>query len=103
MKFVARNDVNPIVALLLNVFVLLGLGDIMIGQTNKGLIKLLCAVVGMCACCVPGVLIAILSHIDVYLCATALQRGESLGENEYKQELLYKIVKMIDKSAVYRG
>lgn len=57
----------------------------------------------MCACCAPGVLIAILSHVDVYLCATALQRGDPLGEDEYKQELLYKTVKMIDTIAVYRG
>lgn len=82
---------------------LVGIGDIMIGQTSKGVMKLICSLVGLCLCCFPGVLVAVLSHVDLFLCASALQRGETLGENEYKQELLYKIVKVIDKTAVYRG
>jgi len=103
MKQIQNRDVNPVVALLLNIFVLPGLGDMVIGQTNKGIMVLLCGLLGMCFCCIPGCVIIILSHIDVFLCASALQRGEILLENEYKQEFLYKIVKYIDKSAVYRG
>lgn len=103
MKELQNRNANPVLALLLNIFVLPGLGDIMIGQTQKGLMVLVCAFVGTCLCCLPGAVLIILSHIDVYLCATALQRGETLGENEYKQELLFKIVRLIDKNAVYRG
>lgn len=103
MKQIHRPDANPVVALLLNIFVLPGLGDMVIGQTNKGVMVFLCALIGTCLCCVPGWVVAILSHIDTYQCAAALQRGETLGENEYKQEWLFKIVRIIDKSAVYRG
>lgn len=103
MKQIQNTNINPVVALLLNIFVLVGIGDMMIGQTTKGVMKLLCSLVGLCLCCFPGLLIVILSHVDLYLSASALQNGESLGENEYKQELLFKIVKLIDKTAVYRG
>lgn len=103
MKQITNRNVNPVLALLLNIFVLVGLGDIMIGQNKKGLMVLLCSIVGMCLCCLPGMMVVILSHIDVYLCASALQRGETLGENEYKQQLLFKIVSVIDKTATFRG
>ncbi len=103
MKEIRNPDANPIVAVILNIFVLPGLGSMFIGQTHKGLMELVCVFLGFCLCCIPGVLVTILSHIDAYQCAAALKNGETLGENEYKQELLYKIVKMIDKSATYRG
>jgi TM2 domain-containing membrane protein YozV len=103
MKQLQNSNINPIVPLLLNVFVLPGLGDMMLGQNQKGIMVILCSLVGICLCCVPGAAVIILSHIDVYMCAAALQRGETIGENEYRQELLYKIVKVIDKSATYRG
>ena len=103
MKQVRNSNANPVVSLLLNIFVLPGLGEMINGQSQKGIMVFLCAVIGTCLCCIPGTVVIILSHVDVYLCASALQRGETLGENEYKQELLYKIVKIIDKNAVYRG
>lgn len=103
MKQIQNRNANPIVALLLNIFILPGLGQMILGQSTKGIMIFLCALIGTCLCCIPGTVVIILSHVDAYLCAAALQRGESLGENEYKQELLFKIVRMIDKSAVYRG
>lgn len=103
MKYLRNTSANPVVALLLNIFVLPGLGSMMIGQTHKGLMTLLAAVLGFFLCCIPGTVIVILSHIDAYQCAAALQRGETLGENQYKQELLYKIVHLFDKSAIYLG
>lgn len=75
----------------------------MLGQTKKGITVLLFAIVGTCLCCLPGIAIVVLSHVDVYQCADALNRGEPLEENEYKLELLYKIVSLVDKTAVYRG
>ena len=102
MKLVQNRDVNPIVALLANIF-LPGLGDMILGQTNKGIMVFVCSLLGTCLCCVPGIVVNILSHIDVYWCATSLQKGEPLGENEYKQELLFKAVRLIDKNAIYRG
>lgn len=94
---------NPLVPLLMNIFVLVGSGNMIIGQTKKGLTLLAFSIVGMCMCCVPGVLMVVFSHVDVYMCAAALQKGETLGENEYRLELLYKIVSVIDKTAVYHG
>lgn len=103
MKQIKNKNANPVVALLVNIFVLPGLGQMILGQSNKGIMVFLCALIGTCLCCVPGTVVVILSHVDAYLCASALQQGETLGENEYKQELLYKIVRIIDKSAVYKG
>ena len=102
-KQLRNPSTNPLVPLLMNVFVLVGSGNMIIGQTKKGLTLLAFSLVGMCMCCLPGVLMVVFSHVDVYMCATALQKGETLGENEYRLEILYKVVSVIDKSAVYKG
>ena len=52
-------------------------------------------------CC--SVVVAVLGLIDVYQVAEALQKGEKLDENEYKFEILYKLMSLIDKKAVYNG
>ena len=54
-------------------------------------------------CGIPGIFIAILGYIDVYQVADAVQQGMVVDENEYKQELLYKICKLVDKQAIYKS
>jgi hypothetical protein len=103
VKFIRNPDINPIAPLLLNILVLAGSGFMVIGQTKKGITLLLSSLVGICLCCLPGVLMVILSHVDLYMCTAALQRGETLQENEYRLEVLYKIVSLYDKTAVFNS
>lgn len=92
---------NPIVALLAN-FCCFGIvGYMMCGQTKKAIyIFVVTAVLSMIGI---GVVVAVLALIDVYQVAEGLQKGETLDENEYKFELLHKLMSLIDKSAVYNA
>jgi hypothetical protein len=96
---VHRPDVNPVVAALLTAFVL-NLGHFLVnGQQRKWLMTLIAIAVGLVLCCVPGLVVWILSVIDSYQTARRLQREETILENEYSQPWLFKIVRMIDKTA----
>jgi len=76
------------------------LGYILIGQTNKGIKVFLATLIGSFLCLIPGVVVAILALVDVYQVALAVKNDEEVDEAEYKNELLYKIVKMIDSEAI---
>jgi hypothetical protein len=96
---IQKPDANPIVAALLTAFVFM-LGHLIInGQQRKWLFNLLANIIGTILCCIPGLVVFVLSVIDSYQTAERLQQGEAIGENEYSQPLLYKIVKIIDKTA----
>jgi hypothetical protein len=93
-----KPDANPIVAALLTL--VLGLGHFIInGQQRKWLFTLLANFIGTLLCCLPGAVVGILSIIDAYQTAERLQAGETIGENEYTQPLLFKIVSYLDKTA----
>lgn len=64
---------------------------------------LLATIVGSCLCLFPGVIVAILGIVDCYSVAKAVSEGQEVGANEFKIELLYKIVRIIDKTATYRA
>lgn len=103
MNTIKKPDANPIVAALLTWFVF-GIGHIVInGQSNKWLFSLIATFIGFVLCVLPGFVIGILSVVDAYQTAERLQRGEELGVNEYSNELLYKVCKMIHKDATFRG
>jgi hypothetical protein len=96
---VQKPDANPIVSALLTAFVL-NLGHYLInGQQRKWLYSLLAIFIGSLLCCIPGWVLSILSIIDSYQTAQKLQAGEAIGENEYMQPLLFKAVRIIDKTA----
>ena len=59
--------------------------------------------IGSCLCVFPGIVLAVLGLVDVYQVAVAVEAGEEVDENEYKMELLYKVVKLIHKDAVFKG
>ena len=102
-KTISKPDANPVVALLLTLFVL-GLGHLIVnGQQRKWLYTLLAGVVGSCACVVPGIVIAILSVIDAYQTALRLQSGETIGENEYTFAPLFKVISYVDKEATCKN
>jgi hypothetical protein len=96
---VHKPDVNPVVSALLTALVL-NLGHFLVnGQQRKWLMTLIAMLVGTILCCVPGCIIWILSVVDSYQTARRLQNEETILENEYSQPWLFKIVRMIDKSA----
>ena len=96
---ITKPDANPVLALILTWFVL-GTGHYFInGQQRKWLYTLIAGLVGTLLCCLPGILIGICSIIDAYQTAERLQKGETIGENEYTFPLLFKIMSKIDKEA----
>ena len=102
-KKIKKPDANPIAAAVLTYFVV-GIGHIVInGQTNKWIYTIIATLIGMVFCVVPGIVIAILSTVDSYQTAARLQKGETIGENEYSNALLYKICKIIDKKATCKN
>ena len=103
MAKLENKQVNPILALVANWLVLGILGYILLGQTSKSIKVLITTLIGTVLCCIPGIVISVLSLIDVYQVAVAVAQGEEVDENEYKVELLYKLCKIVDKDAVFKG
>ena len=96
---IQKPDANPIVSALLTALVF-NLGHYLInGQQRKWLYSFGAIIIGSILCCVPGWVVAILSIIDSYQTAVRLQNGETIGENEYTNPTLFKIVSYIDKEA----
>lgn len=96
---ITKPEANPVLALLLTWFVL-GTGHYFInGQQRKWLYTLIAGLVGTLLCCLPGMIIGICSIIDAYQTAERLQKGETIGENEYTFPLLFKIMSKFDKEA----
>jgi hypothetical protein len=95
---IQKPDANPELAALLAVF--FDLGHIIVnGQQRKWVVTTLLVHAGFILCCVPGIVLRILSMIDAYQTAQRLQAGETLSENEYTLPVLFKIVAMVDNTA----
>jgi hypothetical protein len=93
-----KPEANPVIAALL--CLVLNLGHFVInGQQRKWLFTLLAIFVGEFLCILPGLFIMVLSILDAYQTAERLQKGETIGENEYTFPLLFKIMSKIDKTA----
>ncbi|MCW8133061.1 MAG: hypothetical protein KIS92_22120 [Planctomycetota bacterium] len=103
MATIKKPEANPVVAAIL--CLILALGHLIInGQQRKWLFILLTSIVlGMITCGLMSLPMLILSILEAYQTAERLQKGEELDENEYTFGLLYKIISIIDKSAVYKG
>ena len=96
---VHRPEVNAVVSALLTAFVF-NLGHFLVnGQQRKWLMTLVACVVGTILCCVPGLVIWVLSVVDSYQTAERLRSDETIPENEYSQPWLFKIVRLIDNTA----
>ena len=103
MAKISKKGANPIVALLLTWFVF-GLGHLIVnGQQRKWIFSLIASLIGSILCCLPGMIIGILSVIEAYKTAQHLQAGEEIEENEYFFGPMYKVVSFIDKTAVFKG
>jgi hypothetical protein len=100
MAKIKKESANPIVAALLT-WLVLGLGHLIInGQQRKWLFTLIATFVGTICCVLPGVIIHLFSIIDAFMTAQRLQKGEEIDENEYSFGPLFKIMKLVDKTAV---
>jgi hypothetical protein len=100
MAKISKPDANPAVAAILAFF--WGLGHLIInGQQKKFIMILIAGLIGTLLCCIPGLVVAITSIIDAYKTAEKLKAGKEIDENEYSYELLYKIMKIIHKDAVF--
>ena len=92
-------DANPMIAALL--CLILDLGHVVVNkQSKKWLMILVAQIVGTFLCCLPGLLIFVLSLVDAYKTAEKLKAGKEIDENEYANPLLFKIIKIIHKDAV---
>ena len=97
-ELIRNPDANPVAAALLAVLV--DLGHVFPnGQGRKWLFTTLSVHIGFALCCLPGIVLRALSIVDAYQTAVRLQSGEALTENEYSLPALFKIVRMLDKSA----
>lgn len=103
MGQITKPEANPIVALLLTWFVF-GIGHMVInGQQRKWIFSLVASLIGFVLCFFPSIIVGICSVIEAYKTAERLQKGETIDENEYSFEPMYKIIKMIDKTATFKG
>lgn len=99
-KKITKPGANPVVAALLTWF-LLGTGHLIInGQQRKWIMILVTQLIACVLCCLPGVLVGVLSILDAYKTAQKLKAGKEIDENEYSVPLLFKIAKIIHKDAI---
>jgi hypothetical protein len=107
MPDIKKPDANPIVSALLTALVI-NLGHLLInGQQRKFIYTLVTGIVvgivGIILCGIPGLIFYVLNIIESYQTAERLQKGETIGENEYSYETFYKIMSKIDKTATFKG
>ena len=117
MAVLENKNINPMAAAIANFCCLMILGYLLLGQARKGVFPLF-TLIGLLI--IDGILsriigplilfaaplcllLAIFVAIDAYQVAEAVQNGEQVDENEYKFEILYKLMRMIDKQAIYNG
>ena len=99
MNSIQKPEANPVVSALLTLLIL-NLGHVIInGQAKKWAMIFLATIIGTFLCVLPGLVIWILSVLDSYQTAERLRAGEEIPENEYTNPTLYKICRIIDKSA----
>jgi TM2 domain-containing membrane protein YozV len=72
---------NAILAAILSLLLLGGVGQIYLGQTKKGVILIVATLI--LSCIGIGVLIPIVGAIDAYMMADKLQKGEAIGDMQW--------------------
>ena len=71
---------DPILILLLNLFILGGLGYVIMGQKTKGIVAMVGWLLITVMTCGMGSVIAIVTAIDGYMQAQQLQQGRPVGQ-----------------------
>ena len=72
---------NAILAAILSLILLGGVGQIYLGQTKKGVILIVGTL--LLSCVGIGVIIPVLGAIDAYMIADKLQKGEAVGDMQW--------------------
>jgi TM2 domain-containing membrane protein YozV len=72
---------NAILAAILSLLLLGGVGQIYLGQMKKGIILIVATLI--LSCIGIGVLIPIVGAIDAYMMADKLQKGETIGDMQW--------------------
>jgi TM2 domain-containing membrane protein YozV len=72
---------NPIIAAVLSLILLGGVGQIYLGQTKKGIIIIVVTL--LLSCVGIGFIIWIVGIIDAYIMADKLQKGEAIGDMQW--------------------
>jgi len=72
---------NAILAAILSLLLLGGVGQIYLGQTKKGVILIVATLI--LSCIGIGVLIPIVGASDAYMMADKLQKGETIGDMQW--------------------
>ncbi len=98
MAVLENKHYHPALCLILS-WLLPGLGQIILGQTRKGVMILVLSFLGSALGCLPGVLIVIPQLIDAYQIASAVERGDAVDEDAYSNDLLFKIAKILHTEA----
>jgi hypothetical protein len=98
MATVQKPEADPTLAAVVTVF--FDLGHVLInGQQKKWIYTTLVVHAGFLLCCLPGLVLRVLSVIDAYQTAQRLQAGEVVPENEYTYPPMFKVMSAIDKTA----
>lgn len=74
---------NPIVAAILSLVLLGGVGQLYLGQQKKGIIIIVAWIITWIIPCVGPLIIAALGAVDAYIMADKLQKGESIGDMQW--------------------
>ena len=90
-EMIQKPDTNPVVVAVLNLFLLGGVGYMMMGQQKKGIMSIVGTV--LLSCVGIGALIPWITAYDAYLLGQKLQAGDSVGENENGLDFLDAIFK----------
>lgn len=72
---------NSIIAAILSFLLLGGVGQIYLGQTKKGIIIIVSAIV--LSCVGIGLIIPIVGAVDAYMLAEKLKNGEAIGDMQW--------------------
>jgi TM2 domain-containing membrane protein YozV len=72
---------NAILAAILSLILLGGVGQIYLGQTKKGVILIVATLV--LSCIGIGVIIPVIGAVDAYMMADKLQKGETIGDMQW--------------------
>ena len=86
-KMLPAGAKNPILALLLSLFCLGGIGQLYLGQTTKGVILIVGTII-FSALGGLGIVVAIIGAYEAYAIAQKLERGEPVEENEWAIDFL---------------
>lgn len=90
-EMIQKPDTNPIVVAILNLWLLGGVGYIMMGQKKKGIMSIVATL--LLSCFGIGFIIPFITAYDAYLLAQKLQSGQAIGENENGLDFLNAVFK----------